>query len=372
MMGPITMSLDEATKTDPKASSAHHLSSVPVPPDRAWNKLLDTTHEVAVHRTPTRVISTVRLHPQENNYDLGYRRKPASTESLQEFPSLNFAHDARVLDDQHKAMLRGQAEQIASYLKDNPGTEVQVYGHASAVGEKSYNQKLSSERARNVVADLRAFLPEEYARRVSVSHQGFGDQQATGNAKQDRRVSIVATRQERVEYHEHFMLDSSCYKALSQKPFVLDLGRGDVTRRIYGDVSDVEAKATLYFTQPATPLDKPAQLNVVVEDVANLRLVAQAKTDADQPTMMIAGERLVNIYQAGKCLAQVHIVGPDGNSRDLNGLSFGVVKPDGRVEELAPLRADYVLQDSKSQHVSGGMPSLPAKRPTPAGQGRSF
>ncbi len=61
-----------------------------------------------------------------------------------------FDYDKATLQAESKAAL----EQITRYLKDNPDKPFYVVGHTDAKGSLEYNQKLSSDRAKAVVAAL--------------------------------------------------------------------------------------------------------------------------------------------------------------------------------------------------------------------------
>jgi outer membrane protein OmpA-like peptidoglycan-associated protein len=82
--------------------------------------------------------------------------------------------------------------EIASYLNDNPGVKIIVEGHTDNVGSESSNQKLSENRAKNVMDAL----IESGINKERLSIKGYGSKQPvsdndseTGRA-QNRRVTI--------------------------------------------------------------------------------------------------------------------------------------------------------------------------------------
>lgn len=64
--------------------------------------------------------------------------------------NIYFAFDSYKLDKRSDTEIR----QIASFLKENPNIKIQVEGYADPKGSKSYNQKLSAQRAKSVYQAL--------------------------------------------------------------------------------------------------------------------------------------------------------------------------------------------------------------------------
>lgn len=65
-------------------------------------------------------------------------------------PTVNFAFDSAVLDDQARMILRQQA----TWIKQFPEVRFRVYGHTDLVGSPSYNKRLGQRRANAAVAYL--------------------------------------------------------------------------------------------------------------------------------------------------------------------------------------------------------------------------
>lgn len=65
-------------------------------------------------------------------------------------PTVNFAFDSAVLDEQARATLRQQA----TWIKQFPEIRFRVYGHTDLVGSPSYNKRLGQRRANAAVAYL--------------------------------------------------------------------------------------------------------------------------------------------------------------------------------------------------------------------------
>ncbi|MDZ7626082.1 MAG: OmpA family protein [Ignavibacteriaceae bacterium] len=82
--------------------------------------------------------------------------------------------------------------EIVSYLNENPDVKIIVEGHTDNVGSESSNQKLSENRAKNVMeALISGRIKKE---RLSIKGYGstqpvFGNDTETGRA-QNRRVTI--------------------------------------------------------------------------------------------------------------------------------------------------------------------------------------
>ncbi len=84
-------------------------------------------------------------------------------------------------------------QQVAAYLTGNAKAKVMVEGHTDSVGDDSFNQRLSEQRAQSVASRL-AFMGLDAAR-VSASGLGEG-YPVTGNdtaagRQQNRRVEII-------------------------------------------------------------------------------------------------------------------------------------------------------------------------------------
>ncbi|MFY9158264.1 OmpA family protein [Aquirufa ecclesiirivi] len=65
---------------------------------------------------------------------------------------------------------------VGPYLTDN--STVTIHGHTDIIGEESYNQKLSEERAVSVQKILEKYLKDQPNRRVKFEAFGFGEQEA--------------------------------------------------------------------------------------------------------------------------------------------------------------------------------------------------
>lgn len=93
--------------------------------------------------------------------------------------NIPFANDSAVIENQYKSDIKNLGDFMTRY----PNTDVEIQGHASAVGSEKYNQKLSEKRA-TAVANV---LVNEYqisASRVSVAGYGFSRPLVQGNTPQ--------------------------------------------------------------------------------------------------------------------------------------------------------------------------------------------
>ncbi len=102
-----------------------------------------------------------------------------------------------VLFDTGSSVLKPGADrtlqQVASYLSSNPQARLLVEGHTDNVGEESFNQRLSQQRAESVTARLVSLGVE--ASRMTATGLGEG-YPVTGNdipagRQQNRRVEVV-------------------------------------------------------------------------------------------------------------------------------------------------------------------------------------
>lgn len=368
----VSMATNKPNDFSPDDPGKRHLDVVALPEKSTWMLLRDTPHQFARAGSEGQMVASINLRPKQHENDsgycLGYSRKLPQQQVLHEFASLNFAHDERRLDEKNNHALREQAKLVLEYLQQHPNTEIQVNGYASSAGDARYNQRLSDDRAIHTVEMLRNCLPEEYADRVKIRYQGLGETQASGNAHYDRRVAMQAINSG-TKRHEHVVVNDFAYAALADRTFDLDLGRGSVSQKIYGQLSEIEASTTLCLTQPSSPLQQPAKFNVVVEDIANLRLVVQAHAEKDRPTMMITSDKQVNIYQHGVHLAQVNITGPDGSARDLDKLELGMVQEKGKVVEIVPVKAQGLME--RLHGISPRVEESPLLRPLPPVPGQA-
>lgn len=63
---------------------------------------------------------------------------------------IKFTKASAIIDSKYKSDIA----ELARFMKDNPKTLVEIYGHASLEGSKTYNQFLSEQRAKAVVEEL--------------------------------------------------------------------------------------------------------------------------------------------------------------------------------------------------------------------------
>jgi outer membrane protein OmpA-like peptidoglycan-associated protein len=125
-------------------------------------------------------------------YDDGVRSKGIKDE----MSSKGFADIYGIYFDFGSAELKDESipviTEIVSYLNDNPDVKIIVEGHTDNVGNESSNQKLSENRATNVMNKL----TEKGINKDRLSVKGFGSQQPVSNnttetgRAQNRRVTI--------------------------------------------------------------------------------------------------------------------------------------------------------------------------------------
>jgi outer membrane protein OmpA-like peptidoglycan-associated protein len=104
-----------------------------------------------------------------------------------------------VLFDFNRAELKPGARErlarVAGILSAHPGLQIEIEGHADAIGTDDYNQRLSERRASSVSA----YLNEQGIGKAIVATKGFGESRpvaTNGTAEgrqQNRRVEIVVS-----------------------------------------------------------------------------------------------------------------------------------------------------------------------------------
>jgi len=104
---------------------------------------------------------------------------------------VTFAYNEATLDDPARAAL----DEVVGWLKENPASEISIFGHTDLVGTEEYNVLLGADRAEEVAAYfVAAGVPEG---QISVV-RSLGETTplvVTEDATRDnRRVNIVASR----------------------------------------------------------------------------------------------------------------------------------------------------------------------------------
>lgn len=84
-------------------------------------------------------------------------------------------------------------DQIAEYLKENPGTRIVVEGHTDITGSVEKNQILSENRAKAIKAELvkRGILESRLETKGYGSSKPIGDNNTKAGRTQNRRVTIT-------------------------------------------------------------------------------------------------------------------------------------------------------------------------------------
>ncbi|KAA5607485.1 OmpA family protein [Roseospira marina] len=82
--------------------------------------------------------------------------------------------------------------EVATTLRNNPQTYIQVHGHTDAVGSETYNQGLSERRAQSVVNFLlgQGILPERLYWQGHGETQPIATNDTAAGRQQNRRVEI--------------------------------------------------------------------------------------------------------------------------------------------------------------------------------------
>jgi len=102
-----------------------------------------------------------------------------------------------ILFDYNKSTIKPESEpildEVAEFLKANPGMKMEIQGHADSIGSAGYNQKLSERRAAAVKAYL---VKDEAVKGDRLTTKGYGltmpvasNDTAEGRAK-NRRVEF--------------------------------------------------------------------------------------------------------------------------------------------------------------------------------------
>jgi OOP family OmpA-OmpF porin len=108
------------------------------------------------------------------------------TETVQTFEiEVQFPNNSSVIGNAYDDEIR----RVADFLKENPGTSVEIAGHSDSRGKASYNQFLSQRRAESVAARLTDALGVDPAR---VNAAGYGEEQPI--ASNDTAAGRAANR----------------------------------------------------------------------------------------------------------------------------------------------------------------------------------
>ncbi len=97
---------------------------------------------------------------------------------------VRFAFDSTVIEGEYQQTL----DDIAVYMKRNPGVRVVVEGHADCMGDATYNQRLSERRAQVT----RDYLVSRRVAADRMSVEAFGASQPI--ADNDSRASRAKNR----------------------------------------------------------------------------------------------------------------------------------------------------------------------------------
>jgi outer membrane protein OmpA-like peptidoglycan-associated protein len=153
------------------------------PVQARWVKLVIISNYGNVHYTE---------FGQLGAYDDGMRSKgikdEMSSKGFADIYGIYFDFGSAEVKEESKPVI----DEIVSYLNENPDVKIVVEGHTDNVGKESSNQKLSENRATNVMNKL----IEKGIKKERLSFKGFGSNQPvsdnsteTGRA-QNRRVTI--------------------------------------------------------------------------------------------------------------------------------------------------------------------------------------
>lgn len=126
--------------------------------------------------------------PRANSNQLSVRESDEGV--VLTLDAILFDHNSAQLSDQAKAQLK----LVERILKKHPNREIRVSGHTDNTGSKTYNQKLSENRARAVVRELQKNHNVDGRR---LSYRGYGENQpitnngTPENRRKNRRVEIL-------------------------------------------------------------------------------------------------------------------------------------------------------------------------------------
>ena len=86
-----------------------------------------------------------------------------------------------------KSQSKAELDEIIGFLKENPNIKVEISGHTDNVGDKTYNIKLSENRAREVAG----YLVENGINSDRVTYKGYGETQpiADNSTKENRALN---------------------------------------------------------------------------------------------------------------------------------------------------------------------------------------
>lgn len=92
------------------------------------------------------IMNNTLAHTQASSYAINLNNRFSTEVS----PTVTFAFNSAVLDDQARAILRQQA----AWIQQFPEVRFRVYGHTDLVGSQAYNRQLGLRRAEAVVLYL--------------------------------------------------------------------------------------------------------------------------------------------------------------------------------------------------------------------------
>lgn len=122
---------------------------------------------------------------------------PAAAETKPEplriiLEDIHFANDKYSLTPEAKDILQRNIQK----LKDNPGLEIEIQGHTSAIGSDEHNMKLSIQRA-NMVRD---YLVKEGIAQNRLTAKGYGETMLEVPEKKPKKESPAARTNRRVHF----------------------------------------------------------------------------------------------------------------------------------------------------------------------------
>jgi Tol biopolymer transport system component len=172
------------------------------------------------------------------------------SENMEEVPGKTYVENIMFkINNSEITFFKKNLDKLASYLKQNPATKIEIIGFADTQGPETYNLKLSERRARTV----NQYLLKKGVKKEQLTYRGNGEKnQITINNYQDGSYvwqSLPYNR--RVEFSViHDKMNNLVVKQFNiPKPYLIDNGNIENV-----DISDYEKKYTIQLGAYSKPI----------------------------------------------------------------------------------------------------------------------